>query len=108
MVREQHERFGLQCKGRLQACHVHGRFYGHTLWDLRNGLPGCEAVNIWTETHPHEWEDICREVIGNEVYDALRRQAMDPAPLEHDDWVHHLGLGEGPGPVPVSLLAPRP
>lgn len=46
---------GITCSGNLQGCHIFGRRYRATRWDLRNGLCMCAAHHYWYTGRPELW-----------------------------------------------------
>ncbi len=68
--------FGTECKGVLQCSHIMSRRYQATRFARMNAICACQAHHWRTTNYPLEWEDWCREQLGNAIYDELRREAL--------------------------------
>lgn len=60
----------------LQAAHRIGRGYFAVRFEPLNLTALCKGDHKDMTHRPLEWEDHCREVLGTEVYDALRLRAV--------------------------------
>lgn len=77
------ERAGYKCEFclredlRLNSCHIVGRRYRGTRWDLQNGLSLCFPHHAEYDQHGPQAKDIFNNLIGENRYDLLRMRAME-------------------------------
>ena len=62
---------------RLQAAHVISRRYKAIRWDLRNGICLCMGCHHWNHHNPVEFDWWVQDLIGKDVYDALKSEALN-------------------------------
>lgn len=60
----------------LQAAHVISRRYKAIRWDERNGITLCRGCHHWNHHQPVEFDWWVQELIGKDVYEALREEAL--------------------------------
>jgi hypothetical protein len=60
----------------LQAAHVISRRYKAIRWDERNGVALCVGCHHFAHMQPVEWDWAVQELIGVDVYQALRKEAI--------------------------------
>lgn len=63
----------------LQAAHVISRRYKAIRWDEQNGLALCVGCHHWGHKQPVEFDWWVQGVIGREVYESLRKRALEYA-----------------------------
>lgn len=61
----------------LQAAHIISRRYKAIRWDERNGIALCVGCHHWGHKQPVEFDWWVQKLIGKEVYEALRFEALD-------------------------------
>ncbi len=61
------------CGGMVTAGHVFSRSVKELLWDERNCFPQCAACNSLHRVHPIIFHDWCREKIGAEEYEKMKK-----------------------------------
>lgn len=57
----------------LNSCHIIGRRYRSTRWELLNGMCLCKVHHDAYDQHMPQHDDICKEVIGKKRKDKLSR-----------------------------------
>lgn len=61
----------------LHAAHVISRRYKAIRWDLRNGICLCMGCHHWAHKQPVEFDWWVQELIGKELYESLRTEALN-------------------------------
>lgn len=61
----------------LQAAHVISRRYKAIRWDERNGIALCMGCHHWGHKQPVEFDWWVQDLIGKDVYETLRAEALD-------------------------------
>lgn len=64
-----------KCGGMVQAGHVFSRSVKELLWDERNCHAQCAACNSLHRVHPIIFHDWCKEKIGVEEYEKMKKIA---------------------------------
>lgn len=59
----------------LQCSHIVSRKYLQTRWSFDNALCLCLGCHHWWHHFPLEAEEWCRDLIGDDLYDDLKRRA---------------------------------
>lgn len=64
----------------LQCSHlVARRGYLATRWDFVNAECACAACHVWLHAHELEAQERARLLLGDEIYEGIRRKALDGA-----------------------------
>jgi hypothetical protein len=66
----------IRCVGELQADHLISRTYRSTRWLIDVGATLCLAHHMYVTEHPLEHVDLAVALMGQELYDLRRREAM--------------------------------
>lgn len=68
----------------LNSCHIIGRTYRATRWDLDNGMCLCFIHHKQYDEHGPEEKNIFNNLIGESRYDRLREKAMHSVTKQQD------------------------
>lgn len=66
----------VECKGNLQAAHIHSRSYKSIRTNFENCVTLCAAHHMYYTHHPLEWEDWVRHNLGDERWEHLKAIAL--------------------------------
>lgn len=61
---------------RLQCAHVIPRNYRSVRWTPANAVTFCQSCHMWQTHHPLEGEDFFKALLGEEVFEKLRADAL--------------------------------
>jgi hypothetical protein len=78
------------CAGSLQADHLISRTYRSTRWLLDVGAALCLAHHMYVTEHPLEHVELAVALMGQELYDLRRREAMQMNGANVDDAIEVL------------------
>lgn len=82
----------VECKGNLQAAHIHSRSYKSIRTNFENCLALCAAHHTFYTHRPLEWEQWVRANLGDARWDDLRALALR---YDRVNWKErHLALKE--------------